>query len=503
MRKMTNEATPKKMKKKEKKSWNSSASYTGKASESTSARRTWSGSEKAAKNASGKGMEKRPWERLEKRQGKRTWNIPEEETEKEENPRTGENPGNRKKTNAEKKLQAGRKQSNTAKNSGSGRIQNADICPVYKKCGGCQYQGVSYEEQLARKQTAMRKLLGSYGKVQPIIGMENPLYYRNKVHHVFAGDRRGGIISGTYEENSHRVVPVQHCRIEDEACQKIMQTLERLLVSFKIRPYNEDTGFGFFRHALIRRGFQSGEILVVLVTASPVFPSRSNFVKALRAEHPEITSIVMNINDRHTSMVLGEREQVLYGPGYIKDTLCGISYRISPKSFYQVNPVQTEILYQTAIRYAGLTGTEKVIDAYCGIGTIGLTAAGSAGQVIGAELNPDAVKDAKINAKMNGIRNAVFIQKDAGRFMAELAANGESADVVFMDPPRSGSDERFLRSLCRLAPKRVVYISCGPETLARDLKYLVKNGYQVTRIQPVDMFPFTEHCEVVSCLVLG
>ena len=375
-----------------------------------------------------------------------------------------------------------------------------NICRVHKKCGGCQYQGVPYKEQLAKKQAAMRKLLGSYGKVLPIIGMENPLYYRNKVHHVFAGDRRGGIISGTYEENSHRVVPVRDCRIEDEACQKIMQTIEHMLVSFKIRPYNEDTGFGLFRHVLIRRGFQSGEILVVLVTASTMFPSKNNFVKALRKEHPEITSIVLNINDRQTSMVLGDREQVLYGPGYIRDTLCGVTYRISPKSFYQVNPVQTEILYQTAIEYADLTGKERIIDAYCGIGTIGLTAAASAGQVIGVELNPDAVKDAKINAKVNGISNAVFTQGDAGRFMVDLAAKGESVDVVFMDPPRSGSDERFLSSLCRLAPKKIVYISCGPETLARDLKYLVKNGYQVGHIQPVDMFPFTAHCEVVVSL---
>ena len=199
-------------------------------------------------------------------------------------------------------------------------------------------------------------------------------------------------------------------------------------------------------------------------------------------------------------MVLGDREQVLYGPGYIRDTLCGVTYRISPKSFYQVNPVQTEILYRTAIEYADLTGKERIIDAYCGIGTIGLTAAASAGQVIGVELNPDAVKDAKINAKVNEISNTVFTQGDAGRFMVDLAAKGESADVVFMDPPRSGSDERFLSSLCRLAPKKIVYISCGPETLARDLKYLVKNGYQVGHIQPVDMFPFTAHCEVVVSL---
>ena len=373
-------------------------------------------------------------------------------------------------------------------------------CNISKKCGGCQFQGIPYKEQLKKKQKKEQSLLGAYGKVCSIIGMENPYYYRNKVHAVFDRDRKGNIISGIYEEGTHRVVPVENCLIEDEKSQAIIRTIRGMLKSFKIRTYDEDTGYGLLRHVLIRRGFSTGEIMVVLVTGSPIFPSKNNFVKALRKAHPEITTVVLNVNDRQTSMVLGDREKPIFGPGFIKDRLCGCMFRISPKSFYQVNPVQTEILYQTAIDYASLTGKETVIDAYCGIGTIGLIAAKKAGKVIGVELNKDAAKDARINAKENKITNAVFYQGDAGRFMVEMSAKGEKADVVFMDPPRAGSDERFLSSVVKLSPKKVIYISCNPETLARDLKYLTKHHYKVEKIQPVDMFPFCDHCETVCSL---
>ena len=373
-------------------------------------------------------------------------------------------------------------------------------CNISKKCGGCQFQGIPYKEQLKKKQKKEQSLLGAYGKVCSIIGMENPYYYRNKVHAVFDRDRKGNIISGIYEEGTHRVVPVENCLIEDEKSQEIIRTIRGMLKSFKIRTYDEDTSYGLLRHVLIRRGFSTGEIMVVLVTGSPIFPSKNNFVKALRKAHPEITTVVLNVNDRQTSMVLGDREKPIFGPGFIKDRLCGCMFRISPKSFYQVNPVQTEILYQTAIDYASLTGKEAVIDAYCGIGTIGLIAAKKAGKVIGVELNKDAVKDARINAKENKITNAAFYQGDAGRFMVEMAAKGEKADVVFMDPPRAGSDERFLSSVVKLSPKKVIYISCNPETLARDLKYLTKHHYKVEKIQPVDMFPFCDHCETVCSL---
>ena len=373
-------------------------------------------------------------------------------------------------------------------------------CNISKKCGGCQFQGIPYKEQLKKKQKKEQSLLGAYGKVCPIIGMENPYYYRNKVHAVFDRDRKGNIISGIYEEGTHRVVPVENCLIEDEKSQEIIRTIRGMLKSFKIRTYDEDTGYGLLRHVLIRRGFSTGEIMVVLVTGSPIFPSKNNFVKALRKAHPEITTVVLNVNDRQTSMVLGDREKPIFGPGFIKDRLCGCMFRISPKSFYQVNPVQTEILYQTAIDYAGLTGKETVIDAYCGIGTIGLIAAKKAGKVIGVELNKDAVKDARINAKENKITNAAFYQGDAGRFMVEMAAKGEKADVVFMDPPRSGSTEEFMDAVAILNPDRVVYVSCNPETLARDLAYFKKKGYRAEKAWAVDQFPATSHVETVTLL---
>ena len=373
-------------------------------------------------------------------------------------------------------------------------------CSVNKKCGGCQYLNLSYEEQLKIKQKSVQKLLKDFGKVNPIIGMEDPYYYRNKVHAVFSRDRKGNVICGTYEMKSHRVVPVENCLIEDKKSQEIIQTIRGLLKSFKIKTYDEDTGYGLLRHVLVRRGFKSGEIMVVLVLGSPILPSKNNFVKALRKEHPEITTVIVNVNDKKTSMILGDREKVIYGPGFIKDQLCGCTFRISPKSFYQVNPVQTEVLYNTAIRYADLTGKETIVDAYCGIGTIGLAAAKKAKKIIGIELNKDAVRDARINARENHYKNASYYQGDAGEFMVQMAERGEHADVVFMDPPRAGSDEKFMDSVVKLNPEKIVYISCNPETLARDLRYMRKKKYRIEKIQPVDMFAWCDHIE--TCVLL-
>ena len=329
--------------------------------------------------------------------------------------------------------------------------ETSNICKSYKKCGGCQYQGLAYPKQLEKKQKNVEALLKKFGKVNPIIGMKEPFYYRNKVHAVFDRDRRGNIISGTYEANSHRVVPIEECLIEDKKCQEIIRTIRGMLKSFKIKTYDEDTGYGLLRHVLVRRGAKSGEIMVVLVLGSPIFPSKNNFVKALRKEHPEITTILLNVNSKKTSMVFGEKESVIYGKGFIRDELCGCTFRISAKSFYQVNPVQTEVLYNKAIEFAALTGKERVIDAYCGIGTIGMIAAKHAKEVIGVELNKDAVRDAKLNAKENNVKNIVFRQGDAGEFMTAMAAAGEKADVVLMDPPRAGSDEAFLSAVVKLA----------------------------------------------------
>ena len=373
-------------------------------------------------------------------------------------------------------------------------------CQYAKKCGGCDYQGMPYEKQLKEKQRYVEKNVAQFCKVRPIVGMEDPYHYRNKVHAVFDIAKGGKIISGVYKAGTHDVVNIDSCQIEDGLSDAIIRDIRGLLRSFRIKTYDEDTGYGLLRHVLVRRGFESREVMVVLVLGSPILPSKNNFVKALRLLHPEITTIVINVNDKKTSMVLGEKETTIYGKGYIEDTLCGCTFRISPKSFYQVNPVQTEVLYNKAIEYAKLTGKERVVDAYCGIGTIGLIASSKAKEVISVELNRDAVRDAITNAKRNSIKNVRFFNADAGEFMVGMAEDGADVDVVFMDPPRAGSDEAFLSSVVKLSPKRVVYVSCNPETLARDLKYLTKHGYEAKECTPVDMFPFTKHVETVCLL---
>lgn len=378
---------------------------------------------------------------------------------------------------------------------------NGKKCPVSSKCGGCQWIDRSYEDQLNAKAVRFRKLMESFCRTEGVIGMERPEHYRCKVHAAFGEDRRHNAISGIYEEKSHRIVPVDSCLIENERADAIIVSIRGLLRSFKIRPYNEDTGYGLLRHVLVRTGHATGQILVVLVLASPILPSKNNFVKALLKLHPEITSIVINVNDRNTSMVLGDKEQVVYGKGYIEDRLCGMMFRISPKSFYQVNPGQTEKLYEKAMEYAALTGKETVLDAYCGTGTIGLIASAHAGRVIGVELNGDAVRDARSNAKRNQVKNIQFYQNDAGKLLLQMAEQGERLDVLLMDPPRSGSSREFLEAAARILPGRIVYISCNPETLVRDLKILAGSGYRVERSVAVDMFPFTDGIESVSLLV--
>ena len=370
-------------------------------------------------------------------------------------------------------------------------------CPYYKKCGGCQLQKLPYSEQLLHKQRTAIRNLGEFGHVETIIGMDDPVHYRNKVHAAFALDSRRKIISGIYQPHSHAVVPVDSCLIEDETADRIILDIRNMLRDFKIQVFDERSGSGWLRHVLVKRGFSTGDVMVVLVAVSPIFKLQKPFLRKLLEMHPEITTVILNINDRFGPVILGERDKVLYGSGYIEDILCGHRFRISSKSFYQINPVQTEKLYSLAVSLAGLTGKETVLDAYCGTGTIGITASDKARQVIGVEINRDAVRDAIANARANGIKNCWFTAGDAGKYMEQMAADKMRPDVVFMDPPRSGSDERFLRSLLRCAPKRVVYISCNVETQHRDLLVLTKGGYKVEHIQPVDMFPFTEHVESV------
>ena len=365
-----------------------------------------------------------------------------------------------------------------------------------KGCGGCPLLAMPYPEQLKKKQALVKKHLSTFGKPRPILGMEEPYHYRNKAIATFAY-AGGQLISGIYREGTHRVVPVGSCLLHEPGMDEVLAAVRETARELRLHAFDEDKNTGVLRHALLRKGHHTGQMLLVMVTAANEFPAGREFVSRITAKCPQITSIVQNVNPRHTSAVLGFNERVLYGSGFIEDTLCDLTFRISPRSFYQVNTAQTEMLYREAIRLAELTGREKVIDAYCGIGTLGLAAAHQAGEVLGIELNPAAVDDAKRNAAENGIHNARFLKGDAGKVLTQMAREGESADVVFLDPPRAGSDEAFLSALCELSPRRVVYVSCNVETQARDLKFLHERGYRIRAIQPVDMFPHTEHVETV------
>ena len=333
-----------------------------------------------------------------------------------------------------------------------------------KNCGGCPLLGLDYAAQLKQKESAVRALLGKYGPVHPIRGMDVPYRYRNKVISTFAPAAGGKLTSGIYAARTHKVLPVESCLLEDEVLDKVLLAVRAAANRCRYQPYNED------------------------------------LLEEAETRGVPVTTVVQNYNPRQTSVVLGEAEKVLYGKGFILDTLCGKTYALSPRSFYQVNPVQTAVLYGLAVDAARLTGKETVLDAYCGIGTIGLTASGKAKQVVGVELNRDAVRDAIGNAKHNGVKNARFFAADATAWIQEAAEAGQRADVIFMDPPREGSTPRFLESVARMAPKRVVYVSCNPETMARDLALLTQKGYRAEGFVPVDLFPQTAHCEVVGAL---
>ncbi len=372
-------------------------------------------------------------------------------------------------------------------------------CRLFKRCGGCQLKE-DYAQQLEWKQNKVERLLSKFCKCEKIIGMEKPYNYRNKVQHGFYTNPNRQIISGIFQSNSGKIVPCDSCMLEDAQSSEIILTLKKLMQSFKIFPYNPNTNYGLLRHVMIRKGRATGEILVCLVTSKATFPSKKNFVAALLKAHPAITTIVQNICTNAMPLTMGEREIVMHGKGYIEDVLCDKRFKISAKSFYQVNPLQTEILYRTAMEFADLCKTDCVLDCYCGTGTIGIIASDFCKEVIGVEINKTATDDAVKNARVNSCKNISFVNEDSGRFMVKMARMGEKADVVFTDPPRSGSDKRFLESLAKLSPKRVVYISCGIESLERDLILLEKLGYKAKKIQPVDMFPHTKHVECVAAL---
>ena len=373
-------------------------------------------------------------------------------------------------------------------------------CPAYKKCGGCQLD-VTYKQQLSYKQRTVIKLLGRFGRVSPIIGMDEPLGYRCKVSNAF-GFSRGHAIYGIWQSSSGKIAQIDSCALEDSRARSIVESIRILLPKFRLGTYDERKKDGFLRFVTIRIGKATGEILVALGTGSGSYPQKTDFAAALKERHPEITTIVQNVSTSHLNLLLGERETVLVGKGYITDRLSGYSFRISARSFFQINPTQTEKLYQTAVDFAALSGNESVIDAYCGVGTIGIIASKGAKKVTAVEVNEDAVENAKENVKINNIENVDVLLGDAGEFMKKLAKKGEHCDVVFTDPPRLGCSREFLSSLVTLAPKKIVYVSCNPETLARDLAFLTKNGYKAEKIQPFDMFPYTKHVEVVALLSL-
>ena len=400
--------------------------------------------------------------------------------------------------NKEKKLSGG---NHTVKKRGNdNKKKEGTACKVAKKCGGCQYQGVPYEKQLSEKQKAVRQLMQPFCKTAEITGMQDPYHYRNKVHAVFARKKDGTIISGVYEEGTHRVVPVEACQIEDEKADAIINDIRGLLKSFKIKTYNEDTGYGLLRHVLIRKGFTTGEVMVCLILNGNKILKEEQLVKSL-CEIPGMTSITINVNKKHSNVILGEEIRLLWGQEYITDRIGDISYQISPLSFYQVNPMQTQKLYAKALEYADLHGEETVWDLYCGIGTISLFLAQKAKFVRGVEIVPAAIENAKENAKLNGLENTEFFVGKAEEVLPrEYKKNGVYADVIVVDPPRKGCDETLLETMIEMNPERIVYVSCDSATLARDLKYLCARGYELRKVCPVDQFGMTVHVETVVLL---
>jgi len=405
--------------------------------------------------------------------------------------------------------QISRKRVDRAKHFSPAGTEGEVLCPVARTCGGCTCIDVPYDEQLRAKDAYVAGLFGETFptvELRPTLGMDDPFHYRNKVTSPFAPGKRGPnggreILTGMYAAGSHRIISTDGCLLENEQAQQVVRAIKSIMKKHGVAPYDEDKGTGFMRHVVVRVGHESEEVLVTLVTNEEEFPSSKAFCRELVKRCPFITSIVQNVNTRQTNVILGEREQRLYGPGFILDTLCGLSFRISSRSFYQVNATQTAVLYEQAIAFADLGSGQVAVDAYCGTGTIGLVAAKRSGaEVVGVDSVESAIRDARENARHNGIDNARFVAADATAFMRELAAEGKQVDVVFMDPPRAGSTEEFLDALVALAPRRVVYVSCNPETQLRDVRYLMPLGYRLDIVQPVDMFPHTDHVETIALI---
>lgn len=371
-------------------------------------------------------------------------------------------------------------------------------CAVQKRCNGCQLQNMDYNTQLHWKQAKLERLFAGICTPGPIVGMHSPYAYRNKSQVSFRTGAKG-VSYGLYQSKTKSVTPTPYCMLDHPQTNAIAATLCKLIRSFKLSVYDYHRQTGFVRHALIRRGHYSGQILVTLVCTSLLFPKKKQFVNALLSQHPEITTVVINASQSE-KMTLGKKQEILYGPGFITDQLLGKQFAVSPASFYQINTVQTEALYRYALEAADLKSTDRIIDAYCGTGTIGLLAAGQAAHVIGIEQNPDAVWDAVKNARLNQIEHAHFVCADAADYMAEAAKKKETTDVVFIDPPRAGCTQKCLQAILKLNPSKIIYISCDPFTQVRDLNILLKGHYDVTSVQGFDLFPHTKHIESVVVL---
>lgn len=374
-------------------------------------------------------------------------------------------------------------------------------CPYFDRCGGCSKLKLSYQDEIKEKSLKMTRLFSSIGykKEIPFLEAFNPYYYRNKVQLAFKLSKTKHVVSGIYEEYSHNIVPVEDCLIQAKPINQALLAVNQAMNKNKIMPF---VNGGFVKHILVRYGFTSKELMVVIVTESDFFPGRANFLKTLLQLEPKITTVIQNIQGRDTSIVLGQKEKVLYGKGYINDTLCGLNFKLSARSFYQINPLQTERLYNLALSYANLDRDDVVIDSYSGIGTIGMAASKYCRKVICVENNPDACRDARSNVSLNKLNNVMIIEGDSTRFLEELVATKTKVDCLFLDPPRTGTTKEFIASIAKMHIKRVVYVSCGPETLIRDLKIFKDYGYDIKKASCVDMFPRTEHIETVVLLGL-
>ncbi|WP_346200534.1 23S rRNA (uracil(1939)-C(5))-methyltransferase RlmD [Caldifermentibacillus hisashii] len=373
------------------------------------------------------------------------------------------------------------------------------------KYGGCQLHHMSYEGQLQFKQNLVEQTLTRIGKLQdvnihPIIGMEQPFHYRNKAQ-VPVGERNGRLITGFYKPRTHEIIDTDESVIHMEAINDAIKIVKEICIELRVAAYNEEAHTGVLRHIMARFGRKTDELMIVLITRTEKLPHREEIVGKIVAALPNVKSIVHNVNPKRTNVILGEKTQVLWGQDVIYDYIGNVKFAISPRSFYQVNPVQTQVLYDKALAYTGLTGEEIVIDAYCGIGTISLFLAQQAKKVYGVEVVPDAINDAKKNADLNGITNVEFTVGEAETVIPNWAKEGIHADVIVVDPPRKGCDAALLKTIIEMKPKRVVYVSCNPATLARDLGILEAGGYQTLEVQPVDMFPMTMHVECCALLI--